>query len=45
MKAKKIVHMKEDSPKILLIEDLAGYGKISLSAMIPIMSHMGYNFI
>ena len=43
MKAKKIVHMKEDSPKILLIEDLAGYGKISLSAMIPIMSHMGYN--
>ncbi len=35
--------MKEDSPKILLIEDLAGYGKISLSAMIPIMSHMGYN--
>lgn len=43
MKAQKIVHMKEDAPKVLLIEDLAGYGKISLAAMIPIMSHMGFN--
>ncbi len=28
--------------KILLINDLAGYGKVALSAMIPILSHMKY---
>ena len=43
MKAKKIIHVKEEGAKILLIGDMAGYGKISLGAMIPIMSHMGFN--
>ena len=28
--------------KVLLINDIAGYSKISLGAMIPIMSHMGF---
>lgn len=28
--------------KLLLINDLAGYGKVALSAMIPILSHMQY---
>lgn len=30
------------SSKVLLINDLAGYGKVALSAMIPILSHMRY---
>lgn len=30
------------SKKILLINDIAGYGKVALSAMIPILSHMKY---
>ena len=30
--------MKKD---VLLVNDLAGYGKVALSAMIPVMSHMG----
>lgn len=37
--------MKKDSKNvgsILLISDLAGYGKVSLSVMIPILSHMRY---
>lgn len=29
------------SKKILLVNDLAGYGKVALSAMIPVLSHMG----
>lgn len=28
--------------KILLINDMAGYGKVALSAMIPVLSHMKY---
>lgn len=28
--------------QILLINDLAGYGKVALSAMIPVLSHMGH---
>lgn len=43
MKAKKIVHVKEEGAKVLLVGDMAGYGKISIGAMIPIMSHMGFN--
>lgn len=43
MQAEKIVHMKEEGAKVLLIHDIAGYGKVSLGAMIPIMSHMGFN--
>lgn len=31
------------SEKILLISDLAGYGKVALSAMIPILSHMEFD--
>lgn len=30
------------SRKILLINDMAGYGKVALSAMIPVLSHMKY---
>ena len=30
------------SKKLLLINDLAGYGKVALSAMIPVLSHMKY---
>ena len=29
--------------KVLLINDLPGYGKVALSAMMPIMSKMGYD--
>lgn len=29
--------------KVLLINDLAGYGKVALSAMIPVLSNMGYD--
>ena len=29
--------------QVLLINDIAGYGKVALSAMIPVMSHMGSN--
>ena len=28
--------------QILLINDLAGYGKVALSAMMPIFSNMGF---
>lgn len=28
--------------KLLLINDMAGYGKVALSAMIPVLSHMKY---
>ena len=31
-----------DRNKILLVNDLAGYGKVALSAMLPILSHMGF---
>ncbi|MDD6878035.1 MAG: phosphomethylpyrimidine kinase, partial [Clostridiaceae bacterium] len=27
--------------KVLLINDMPGYGKVALSAMFPILSHMG----
>lgn len=30
------------SKKLLLISDLAGYGKVALSAMLPVLSHMKY---
>ncbi len=29
--------------KILLINDLPGYGKVALAAMIPVLSHMGFD--
>ena len=35
--------IKNDTAQVLLIQDIAGYGKISLGVMIPIMSHMGFN--
>ena len=31
-----------DRNKLLLVNDLAGYGKVALSAMLPILSHMGF---
>lgn len=31
------------SDKLLLINDLAGYGKVALSAMIPVLSHMEFD--
>ncbi len=43
----KVIEKLKQSPdieqtKVLLINDIAGYSKISLGAMIPIMSHMGF---
>ena len=29
--------------QVLLINDLPGYGKVALSAMFPVLSHMGFN--
>lgn len=29
--------------QILLVNDIAGYGKVALSAMIPVMSHLGHH--
>ena len=31
------------SKQILLINDMAGYGKVALSAMIPVLSHMRHH--
>lgn len=31
--------------QILLINDMAGYGKVALSAMIPVLSHLKYEFL
>ena len=31
-----------DSTQLLLINDMCGYGKVALSAMLPVLSHMGY---
>lgn len=33
-------HLKK---QILLINDLAGHGKVALSAMMPVLSHMGHH--
>ena len=38
-----IKRQEKEAERVLLINDIAGYGKISLGAMIPIMSHMGFN--
>ncbi len=43
MKGKKLVHINEENEKVLLINDIAGYGKVALAAMLPIMSHMSFN--
>ena len=29
--------------KILLVNDLASYGKVALGAMMPVLTHMGYD--
>lgn len=34
---------KAEGRQVLLINDLAGYGKVALSAMIPVLSHMGHH--
>lgn len=34
--------MKQNA-QVLLINDMAGYGKVALSAMMPVLSHMGVN--
>lgn len=31
-----------NNTQLLLINDMCGYGKVALSAMIPVLSHMGY---
>lgn len=31
-----------NSTQLLLINDMCGYGKVALSAMIPVLTHMGY---
>ena len=33
---------QKGSQKLLLINDLPGYGKVALAAMEPVLSHMGY---
>ncbi len=33
---------KKNQTRVLLINDLAGYGKVALSVMIPVFSHMKY---
>lgn len=35
--------MKTDSKNILIINDMPGYGKVALAAMLPILSHMGHS--
>ena len=35
--------MKHDSKNILIINDMPGYGKVALAAMLPILSHMGHS--
>ena len=35
--------MNTTGRQVLLINDLPGYGKVALSAMVPILSHMGYH--
>lgn len=39
---KKHISSDMDQTKVLLINDISGYSKISLGVMIPIMSHMGF---
>ncbi len=34
---------KTTGRQVLLVNDLAGYGKVALSAMIPVLSHMGHH--
>ena len=31
-----------ESKQILLINDLPGYGKVALAAMMPVLAHMGH---
>ena len=31
-----------NNTQLLLINDMCGYGKVALSAMLPVLSHMGY---
>lgn len=33
----------EQNKNILIINDMPGYGKVALAAMLPILSHMGHN--
>ena len=35
--------MKNNSKNILIINDMPGYGKVALAAMLPILSHMGHS--
>ena len=31
-----------ESMNVLLINDMCGFGKVALSAMMPVLSHMGF---
>lgn len=35
--------MKKDSKNVLIINDMCGYGKVALAAMLPILSHLGHS--
>ena len=35
--------MNNDGKNILIINDMPGYGKVALAAMLPILSHMGHS--
>lgn len=37
------LHTQPNHQHILLINDLPGYGKVALAAMLPILSHMGFH--
>jgi len=38
-----VILMSIQDTKVLLINDIAGYGKVALSAMLPILSYKGFN--
>ncbi len=35
--------MKKDNKNVLIINDMCGYGKVALAAMLPILSHLGHS--
>ena len=33
----------DETEQVLLITDVAGYSKVALSAMLPVLTHLGYD--
>ncbi len=40
---RKVSDMNKDSKNILIINDMPGYSKVAMAAMLPILSHMGHS--